>query len=77
MYADVARVLHFTAGPFSQRVMLTLEEKHVPYRKNYLDEYDLPDWCVIGSAAAEAADWQISMTCSTSALLAIAISGRR
>ena len=25
--------------------MLTLEEKHVPYRKNYLDEYDLPDWC--------------------------------
>lgn len=30
--------------PFSQRVMLTLEEKHVPYRKQFVNEYDMPDW---------------------------------
>ena len=33
------------AGPFSQRVMLTLGEKKVPFRKNFLDEDNLPEWC--------------------------------
>ena len=39
-------LLHCDAGPFSQRVMLTLGEKKVPFRKNFLDEDDLPEWCV-------------------------------
>ncbi|KAK9807480.1 hypothetical protein WJX72_000344 [[Myrmecia] bisecta] len=30
--------------PFSHRVMLTLEEKQVPYHKNLLDEKKMPDW---------------------------------
>jgi len=34
------------AGPFSQRVMLTLGEKKVAFRKNFLDEDNLPEWCV-------------------------------
>lgn len=30
--------------PFSQRVLLTLEEKNVPYQKILLDEYNMPEW---------------------------------
>lgn len=30
--------------PFSQRVMLTLAEKDVPFQKVFLDELHLPDW---------------------------------
>lgn len=36
----------FHAGPFSQRVMLTLAEKDVPFQKVFLDELHLPDWLV-------------------------------
>jgi glutathione S-transferase len=30
--------------PFSQRVLLTLEEKGVSYQHQYVDEYNIPEW---------------------------------
>lgn len=32
------------AGPFCHRALLTLEEKHVPYTKTYIDFNDKPQW---------------------------------
>ena len=34
----------FGAGPFSHRMMLTMQEKGVPYNMMLLDEQQLPDW---------------------------------
>lgn len=31
-------------GPFTHRVLLTLEEKHVPYVKHYINTHDKPEW---------------------------------
>lgn len=31
-------------GPFSQRVLLTLEEKKVPYEMKLIDVSNKPDW---------------------------------
>ena len=35
---------HTPAGPFCQRVLLTLEEKGLPYSLRYVDEYSPPAW---------------------------------
>ncbi len=32
------------AGPFSHRMMMTMEEKGISYHKNLLDEQKMPDW---------------------------------
>ncbi len=32
------------AGPFSHRVLLTLEEKQIPYTINYVDVRNKPAW---------------------------------
>lgn len=32
------------AGPFSHRMMMTMEEKGISYNKNLLDEMNMPDW---------------------------------
>jgi glutathione S-transferase len=34
------------AGPFSQRVLLTLEEKKVAYEMKLIDVSNKPKWCV-------------------------------
>jgi len=34
------------AGPFSQRVLLTLEEKKVPYEMKLVDLSNKPEWSV-------------------------------
>ena len=31
-------------GPFSHRMMMTMEEKGISYHKNLLDEQKMPDW---------------------------------
>lgn len=35
----------FAAGPFSHRVLLILEEKGIPYRPNYVEATQKPNWC--------------------------------
>jgi len=35
------------AGPFSQRVLLTLEEKKVPYEMKLVDLSNKPEWSVL------------------------------
>lgn len=42
---DIYFFICHTAGPFSHRTMLTLEEKGVPYNKLLLDENSIPEWC--------------------------------
>lgn len=38
-------LFHLTfAGPFCQRVLLTLEEKHLPYEMKLVDLANKPDW---------------------------------
>ncbi len=32
------------AGPFCHRALLTLAEKHVPYKEEYIDFADKPKW---------------------------------
>ena len=32
------------AGPFSHRALLTLAEKHVPYKEEYIDFDNKPKW---------------------------------
>lgn len=32
------------AGPFCHRALLTLEEKHIPYKKTYIDFSNKPQW---------------------------------
>lgn len=34
------------AGPFTHRVLLTLEEKQIPYVKHYVNTHDKPEWYV-------------------------------
>lgn len=36
--------LTLCAGPFSHRMMMTMEEKGISYHKNLLDEQKMPDW---------------------------------
>lgn len=33
-----------SAGPFSHRMMMTMEEKGISYNRNLLDEQKMPDW---------------------------------
>lgn len=37
-------VVIYNSGPFSQRVLLTLEEKHLPYDLKLIDFANKPDW---------------------------------
>jgi glutathione dehydrogenase/transferase len=37
------------AGPFSQRVLLTLEEKKVAYEMKLIDVSNKPDWSVLSA----------------------------
>lgn len=34
-------------GPFSQRVLLTLEEKKIPYKLHLIDLSNKPEWYVV------------------------------
>jgi glutathione dehydrogenase/transferase len=36
-----------TTGPFTQRVLLTIEEKHLPYDLNLVDLANKPDWYLL------------------------------
>lgn len=40
------RVLKCVPGPFSQRVLLTLEEKKLPYKIHLVNVSDKPQWLV-------------------------------
>jgi hypothetical protein len=40
----VHNLLLIHAGPFSHRVLITAEQKHVPYTKHYIDVAKPPDW---------------------------------
>ena len=41
----VTRQCCATAGPFSHRALLTLAEKHVPHKEEYIDFNNKPKWC--------------------------------
>ena len=36
--------MYVFSGPFTQRVLLTLEEKHLPYDMKFIDLKDKPEW---------------------------------
>ena len=40
------------AGPFCHRVLLSLEAKHIPYTKEYIDFNNKPQWCAAASSLA-------------------------
>jgi hypothetical protein len=43
---SLIRAWNLLAGPFSQRVLLTLEEKKVPYEMKLVDLSNKPEWFV-------------------------------
>lgn len=45
-YLNQLRRNFFVAGPFSQRVLLTLEEKGIPYKATFIDIENKPEWYV-------------------------------
>ena len=47
-YYDLCVIMGFCLflGPFSQRVLLTLEEKNVPYKTHLINVNDKPQWYV-------------------------------